>query len=146
MNGSAKKADASSSSSSDSDSDSSDDEDAIPSHAEWITVEILLEWFESASIVEVLLMGNKHLSEQARKLHATHPTAETMALCRMERYPGVTGHPQVAKKSFQFNKKSKTSLIKFLSCPHKKRYGPGGGYGGLTPQVLDVIWFWGFAF
>ena len=93
---------------------SSDDEDAIPSHAEWITVEILLEWFESASIVEVLLMGNKHLSEQARKLHATHPTAETTALCRMERYPGVMGHPQVAKKSFQFNK-NLNHIIHYIS-------------------------------
>jgi ubiquitin C-terminal hydrolase len=112
----------------------------VPEHAKWITVSQLLQWMDKTSIVQVLLMGNKLLCERARRIHASNPTPETEAACRMENYPGVSGHPQVAKKSFQYHKKIKTSLIKFLSKPHCKKYENGQGYGGLTPKVLDTIW------
>ena len=119
---------------------SDEEEEDVPKHAEWISVSELLQWMEDNSIIEVLLMGNKHLCDRAKKLHAMNPTKKTENMIKIEHFPGVTGHPQVAKKAFQYNKKLKTSLIKFLSCPNKEKIMENQGYGGLTPKVLDVIW------
>ena len=63
--------------------------------------------------------------------------------CRAEGYPGVTGHPQLVKKSFQWHKIIKISLLKFLARPKGKKIKKllsNEGYAGLTPSVLDSIW------